>query len=154
TRELPLDQLKSLHIPGQVVSLLRSMLAVEPADRPQSARELLLAVRRCNERFNPKARSRRKRFEISAAGTALAIVGISLGLWWHQRTHSLALIDRSIAVLPFENLSSDKENAYFAEAIQAEILTRLSKIADLKIISRTSTQHYKSKPENLSGIAK
>src|SRR5437764_4161185 len=53
---------------------------------------------------------------------------------------------KSIAVLPFENLSSDKENAYFAEGIQDEILTRLSKIAALKVISRTSTQKYKSAP--------
>src|SRR4029450_6875461 len=59
-----------------------------------------------------------------------------------------------IAVLPFENLSSDKENAYFAEGIQDEILTRLSKIAELKVISRTSTQHYKSGPENLTEIAR
>jgi serine/threonine protein kinase/Tfp pilus assembly protein PilF len=59
-----------------------------------------------------------------------------------------------IAVLPFENLSEDKGNAYFAEAIQDEILTRLSKIADLKVTSRTSTQHYKSAPKNLSEIAK
>ena len=56
--------------------------------------------------------------------------------------------------LPFENLSHDKENAYFADGIQDEILTRLSKIADLKVISRTSTQHYKSAPENLPEIAK
>ena len=62
--------------------------------------------------------------------------------------------EKSIAVLPFENLSEDKDNAYFAEGIQDEILTRLSKIADLKVISRTSTQHYKSAPENLSEIAK
>src|SRR5215471_2535363 len=62
--------------------------------------------------------------------------------------------EKSIAVLPFENLSSDKENAYFADGIQDEILTRLSKIADLKVISRTSTQHYKSAPENLPQIAK
>jgi TolB-like protein/Tfp pilus assembly protein PilF len=57
-------------------------------------------------------------------------------------------------VLPFENLSEDKANAYFAEGIQDEILTRLSKIADLKVISRTSTQHYKSAPENLPEIAR
>src|SRR5437762_12918067 len=63
-------------------------------------------------------------------------------------------MERSIAVLPFENLSSDKENAYFAEGIQDEILTRLSKIADLKVISRTSTQNYKSAPKNLPEIAK
>ena len=61
---------------------------------------------------------------------------------------------KSIAVLPFENLSSDKENAYFAEGIQEEILTRLARIADLKVISRTSTQQYQSKPGNLSEIAK
>jgi TolB-like protein/class 3 adenylate cyclase/Tfp pilus assembly protein PilF len=62
--------------------------------------------------------------------------------------------EKSIAVLPFENRSEEKANAYFAEGIQAEILTRLSKLADLKVISRTSTQHYKSAPGNLPEIAK
>ena len=61
---------------------------------------------------------------------------------------------KSIAVLPFENRSEDKANTYFAEGIQDEILTRLSKIADLKVISRTSTQHYKSAPDNVPDIAK
>jgi TolB-like protein/Tfp pilus assembly protein PilF len=61
---------------------------------------------------------------------------------------------KSIAVLPFENRSRDPDNAYLAEGIQDEILTRLSKIADLKVISRTSTQHYKSAPENLPEIAR
>jgi len=61
---------------------------------------------------------------------------------------------KSIAVLPFENLSSDKENAYFADGIQDEILTRLSKIAALKVISRTSTQKYKSAPDNLREVGK
>jgi adenylate cyclase len=61
---------------------------------------------------------------------------------------------KSIAVLPFENLSHDPDNAYFADGIQEEILTRLSKIADLKVISRTSTQRYKTAPNNLSEIAK
>jgi TolB-like protein/Tfp pilus assembly protein PilF len=64
------------------------------------------------------------------------------------------LSNKSIAVLPFENLSRDPDNAYFADGIQDEILARLSKIADLKVISRTSTQHYKSAPENLPEIAK
>src|SRR6266850_2748264 len=66
----------------------------------------------------------------------------------------LGVAEKSIAVLPFENLSEDKANAYFAEGIQDEILTRLSKIADLKVISRTSTQQYQSKPGNLSEIAR
>jgi TolB-like protein/Tfp pilus assembly protein PilF len=62
--------------------------------------------------------------------------------------------EKSIAVLPFENLSEEKANAYFAEGIQEEILTRLAKIAELKVISRTSTQQFQSKPANLSEIAK
>src|SRR5438874_1336782 len=65
-----------------------------------------------------------------------------------------AIPEKSIAVMPFENLSRDPDNAYFADGIQDEILTRLSKIADLKVISRTSTQHYKSAPDNLREIAK
>jgi TolB-like protein/Flp pilus assembly protein TadD len=64
------------------------------------------------------------------------------------------ILEKSIAVLPFENRSEDKANAYFADGIQDEILTRLSKIADLNVISRTSTQHYKSAPENLPEIAR
>jgi TolB-like protein/cytochrome c-type biogenesis protein CcmH/NrfG len=66
----------------------------------------------------------------------------------------LPIAEKSIAVLPFENRSEDKANAYFANGIQDEILTRLSKIADLKVISRTSTLHYKSAPENLPEIAR
>jgi len=66
----------------------------------------------------------------------------------------LPIAEKSIAVLPFENRSEDKANAYFAEGIQEEILTRLAKIADLKVISRTSTQQYKSAPGNLTEIAK
>jgi TolB-like protein/Flp pilus assembly protein TadD len=65
-----------------------------------------------------------------------------------------AIPEKSIAVLPFENLSVDKSNAYFAEGVQDEILTRLAKIADLKVISRTSTQHFSSSPENLPEIAR
>ncbi|HET9378304.1 MAG TPA: adenylate/guanylate cyclase domain-containing protein, partial [Chthoniobacterales bacterium] len=66
----------------------------------------------------------------------------------------IPITEKSIAVLPFENRSEDKANAYFADGIQDEILTRLAKIADLKVISRTSTQHYKSAPGNLREIAK
>ena len=63
-------------------------------------------------------------------------------------------VTTGIAVLPFENLSHDPDNAYFANGIQEEILTRLASIADLKVISRTSTQRYQSKPRNLREIAK
>jgi TolB-like protein/tetratricopeptide (TPR) repeat protein len=65
-----------------------------------------------------------------------------------------SLPEKSIAVLPFDNLSRDPDNAYFTEGVQDEILTRLAKVADLKVISRTSTQHFKSAPEDLPRIAK
>ena len=63
-------------------------------------------------------------------------------------------LPNGLAVLPFENLSADPENAYFADGIQQEILTRLSKIGDLKVISRTSTENYKGPRGNLREIAK
>jgi len=72
---------------------------------------------------------------------------------WRQ-TESVKVPAKSIAVMPFENRSEDKANAYFADGIQNEILTLLSKIADLKVISRTSTQQYRSRPRNLTEIAK
>ncbi len=67
---------------------------------------------------------------------------------------SLPISQKSIAVLPFDNLSRDPDNAYFCEGVQDEILTRLAKVSDLKVISRTSTQHFKSAPDNLTQIAK
>jgi serine/threonine protein kinase/Tfp pilus assembly protein PilF len=154
TNELPLEQLKGLHLPGKVVALLKSMLATDPNHRPQSARDLLLAVHSCYDRFNPEARRRRRKAILVNVALTLAIVGIACGTWLYQRLRPFTPEERSIAVLPFANLSSDKENAYFAEGIQDEILTRLSKIGDLKVISRTSTQHYQSAPKDLREIAK
>jgi TolB-like protein/Flp pilus assembly protein TadD len=100
------------------------------------------------------ARSRAWIYVVVIAGA------ISIGLFFlgrftagpRQRV-SDSVAAKSIAVLPFESLSEDKANAYFAEGIQDEILTRLAKIADLKVISRTSTQKYKSAPDNLREIA-
>ena len=104
----------------------------------------------------------RKPALIIAVCLAIAALAIGSFLFWQQQkpkvsataSPALAIPEKSIAVLPFENLSSDKENAYFADGIQDEILTRLSKIADLKVISRTSTQQYQSRPGNLSEIAR
>jgi TolB-like protein/class 3 adenylate cyclase len=85
----------------------------------------------------------------------IAVIGFLLFRYKRPLTAvELAVPEKSIAVMPFENRSEDKANAYFADGIQDEILTRLSKIADLKVISRTSTQHYKSAPENLPEIAR
>jgi TolB-like protein/Tfp pilus assembly protein PilF len=87
----------------------------------------------------------------------IVLAGVLFAFWSRSQQNAgeaAAIAQKSIAVLPFENLSSDPDNAYFAEAIQDEILARLSKIADLKVISRTSTQKYKSAPDNLREIAK
>ena len=104
------------------------------------------------------ARKRRTRLRwaaTAAALLALAVVVAGIVMFSRYRFGSaLAAPEKSIAVLPFGNLSRDPDNAYFADGIQEEILTRLAKIADLKVISRTSTQHYKSRPENLPEIAR
>jgi len=104
------------------------------------------------------AQKRRTRMRWVAMTTALlalaAIVG-GIAIFSRNRAQITPVApEKSIAVLPFENRSEDKANAYFADGIQDEILTRLSKIADLKVISRTSTQHYKSAPENLREIGR
>jgi TolB-like protein/class 3 adenylate cyclase len=108
------------------------------------------------------AAARRKRAalrRLSLGSLALLAVVAAIGFLFLRYKRQLATADlplpeKSIAVMPFENRSEDKANAYFADGIQDEILTRLSKIADLKVISRTSTQHYKSAPENLAEIGR
>jgi TolB-like protein/Tfp pilus assembly protein PilF len=104
----------------------------------------------------PKRRSRGRTWIIVVVAAGL----LSLALFFlgrytaSQRSTSSGALSKSIAVLPFDNRSEDKANSYLADGIQDEILTRLAKIDDLKVISRTSTQRYKSSPENLAEIAK
>src|SRR5262245_26756508 len=138
-------------------------LAKDPSQRPQSATEvaqrLQLPARSTRITTAPVKTSNKKALIVCgmAALLALAVGGLYFGaLKRHAKPISaaVAIPEKSIAVLPFENRSEEKPNAYFAEGIQDEILTRLSKIADLKVISRTSTQHYQSAPENLRDIAR
>jgi TolB-like protein/cytochrome c-type biogenesis protein CcmH/NrfG len=98
----------------------------------------------------PSAHRRRNLTLLIAAGV---IVSASAGFFLLPHLVRQK-VDKSVAVLPFQNLSSDPENAYFADGIQEEILTRLAKISDLKVIARTSTQQYQSQPGNLAEIAK
>src|SRR5215470_5925511 len=101
-----------------------------------------------------KHRARVRWAEVAIALLLLAAIAAAFVFLLRKPTRSaLASVEKSIAVLPFENLSEDKANAYFADGIQEEILMRLAKIADLKVISRTSTQQYQSKPGNLAEIA-
>src|SRR5262249_3078431 len=108
----------------------------------------------------PAAAGNRRRYSIVAmAIAALVVLGMAKLFLTPRSPHMTKrggppspVSDKSIAVLPFQNLSDDKSNAYFTDGIQDEILTRLSKIAELKVISRTSTQKYKSTPENLREV--
>jgi serine/threonine protein kinase/Tfp pilus assembly protein PilF len=149
---LPIEQLKGAHVPSRLRSLLQSMLAFEPASRP-GTHELAAQLQRCS----PEVRSVRHT-RIALVAAALLVLAMSaLFVFQPRRIQNAALnaaLEKSIAVLPFENRSEDKANAYFADGIQDEILTRLSNIADLKVISRTSTRQYQSKPSNLREIAK
>jgi serine/threonine protein kinase/Tfp pilus assembly protein PilF len=138
-------------------------LAKDPSRRPQSAADvaqrLQLAPARTRTRGLPGKSLNKKALLVGgiAALTVLALGGLYFGVLKRQPktvSQAAAILEKSIAVLPFENRSEEKANAYFADGIQDEILTRLSKIADLKVISRTSTQHYKSAPENLPEIAR
>jgi TolB-like protein/Tfp pilus assembly protein PilF len=107
-----------------------------------------------------KSIARRTGRKIVAVTIALAVVAAGLFVYQLVRSKSStpasapsAITSKSIAVLPFDNLSDDKSNAYFTEGVQDEILTRLAKVTDLKVIARTSTQRFKSAPENLPDIA-
>src|SRR5205807_7195318 len=97
----------------------------------------------------PTARRRRNLIMLIAVGV---IISAAAGFFLLPRV-SARKIDKSIAVLPFENYSDDKENAYFADGIQDDILTNLSKIGDLKVISRTSVMPYRGKEKNVREIA-
>jgi serine/threonine protein kinase/Tfp pilus assembly protein PilF len=117
--------------------------------RPIVARPVLPSTRIWRwSRRNPKL--------LTTAIACLLLGGAAIWLFRGapSSTPQITTPEKSIAVLPFENRSRDRDNAYLAEGIQDEILTRLSKIADLKVIARTSTEHYKSAPENLPEIAK
>src|SRR5881227_2401408 len=107
--------------------------------------------------------NKRRVWLLAVVGLIISSLPIGVYWLWHPWRKAVlqpapaatpAILEKSVAVLPFENLSSDPDNAYFADGIQEEIRTRLARIADLKVISRNSTQRYQSKPGNLAEIAK
>jgi TolB-like protein/Tfp pilus assembly protein PilF len=122
-------------------------------------------IRRAEEATPRESKTPKAGRKWTAIIVAAAVLAAALLAFQFARTRSpaaepgkqsapTATLDKSVAVLPFENLSSDKENAFFAQGIQDEIITTLSKISGLRVISRTSTAHYNSAPENLSEIAR
>jgi serine/threonine protein kinase/Flp pilus assembly protein TadD len=151
SKPLPIEQLKAARVPRRFVSLLTSMLAIEPAARPAGARELARKLQAIRASIIGRSKTV-ARIALATAFVALATI-IAIRVPHSTKATPTAIPEKSVAVLPFESLSDDPNSAYFAEAIQDEILTRLAGIADLKVISRTSTQRYHSKPINLAEIA-
>src|SRR5215467_8209052 len=101
---------------------------------------------------HPQSKSRRRR-NVILLGMGGATISIAAGLFLLPRAVAHK-VDKSIAVLPFENLSDDQANAYFADGVQDDVLTNLSKIGDLKVISRTSVMQYRGRPSNVRDIGK
>jgi len=151
--------------PAELRQIINRTLRKNREERYHSAEELLEALKRLRHNLEVEDELQRSSATRSwlhrkrtltglVLGLLVAALALALPFYWHRNLTTSSPPEKSIAVLPFENRSEDKANAYFADGIQDEILTRLSKIADLKVISRTSTQHYKSAPENLPEIAK
>jgi eukaryotic-like serine/threonine-protein kinase len=150
------------HVPAELQQIISKTLRKDREERYRSAHDLVQALKDLRRKLEAElertaallwlrwARSR------AALVLVLTIAALALALpfYRHRDVATSLPPEKGIAVLPFENRSEDKANAYFTDGIQDEILTRLSKIADLKVISRTSTQHYKSSPKNLPEIAK
>ena len=156
-------RLTNQQVPRDLETICLKCLAKEPATRYALAAALAEDLERWlkhqpiqakRSRFVTEGRKWIRRNPTTAVLAALLIAlaaSVSFTVW---NRRPAVIIPKSVAVLPFENLSNDANNAYFADGIQEEILTRLAGIADLKVISRTSTQQYQSKPRNLSQIAK
>jgi serine/threonine protein kinase len=140
-------QLKAARVPAPFISLLVSMLAIEPAARP-GAKEIATRLE-----AKPRGHARVAIF----AGSGLAIAALVLAYHFYSLrvapAREVAPPNKSIAVLPFENLSDEKGSANFADGVQDELLTDLARIADLKVVSRTSVMQYKrGQPHNLREV--
>ena len=173
---LPVEQLTAKKVPPAFVALLCAMLAEDPAHRPASARELATALENCRlpgaDRGRPLPNGRKPVTATTfalllALGAVLAGTGL---VWWASRRPQptaptpaakavpavvpSVIPEKSLAVLPFDNFSEDKDSAFFADGVQDEVLTDLAKVTDLKVISRTSVMPYKdpAKRSNLREI--
>jgi TolB-like protein/Tfp pilus assembly protein PilF len=121
---------------------------------PARARELSARLRAIRTSITDRGKTAARLGPVAAVVTLGAMLAVRQFHSSSTKGAPSAILEKSIAVLPFENLSGDPNNAYFADGVQEEILTRLASIGDLRVISRTSTQQYQSKPRNLGEVAK
>ena len=143
------------HPSADLQQIISKALRKDREERYHSAHELLQALKNLRHKLEFEAESERSTpapswLRWTRSPTALVLVllvaalALALPFYWHRNLKTSSPPEKSIAVLPFENLSKDEENAFFAGGVQDEILTDLAKVADLKVISRTSVMQYKS----------
>ncbi|MEO6970865.1 MAG: serine/threonine-protein kinase [Chthoniobacterales bacterium] len=138
---LPVEELVARKVPAPLLRLLRRILATDPGGRPQSARTLLGEMESCRAALSP--RRWRRRATLAFGVVIASALGLTSYLLRQEGGEIVPPLAKSIAVLPFENLSKDEANAYFAAGMQDDILTSLAQIHELKVISRTSVMAYK-----------
>ena len=141
----PVEQLKFRGVPAPIIDLLLSCLAIDPADRPASARELMRALEACRDAVTRTRRNRRRALLALAAAAVVALalsVVVGLGVPFGRSTAALP-VEKGVAVLPFDNLSSEASDAFFADGIQDDVLNSLGRIKDLKVIARGSVMSYR-----------
>lgn len=148
---LPVERLKAARVPSRMISLIVSMLALEPAARP-GTRELAARIERCRSRTATRGR----RLALAAGVIASIVIAALLIVREVSNRRSppaASPSQTSIAVLPFENLSRDPDAAYFVNGIREQIAVRLAKIGNLKLVSANSSHHYQTAPENIGQLA-
>lgn len=143
---LPLDHLHEAGVPAPVATLLRRMLATDPAERPQTPRDLAAEIRRCQS-------AKRRRWLWPTVTASVLLMTALVAVRFHRSARQQASEassptvppneERSVAVLPFDNLSDDKENAFFADGLQDDVITSLAKVRHLKVIGRASVMGYR-----------
>jgi serine/threonine-protein kinase len=155
-KALPLAQLKG--VPRGVVDLIKRMLQADPAKRPQSPAVLKEQLHKCIAAIDAAKQKQRRRFAYSALA-AVAIVIAALGASYILQRKPVTsaaseiAAEKSIAVLPFANLLEESDGAYIADGMRAQIVARLGKIANLKVVSGSSAQRYENAPENPAQVA-
>jgi TolB-like protein len=152
---LPTEQLVRARVPRKIISLLRSLLAVDPGLRPQSARELLGLLRRCQEKFPLLASERKRRLLRRLLVCALSIAICAAGAFGFYKAQVPVIPpDRSIAVLPFQNLNPDHADGFYTSAVQYGFAAVLAHMPSYKVIGPESTGAYVSKNLDYSAIGR
>jgi serine/threonine protein kinase/Tfp pilus assembly protein PilF len=139
---------------NELDGVIRHALEKEPAARYQTASELREDLKRIEAGIQPRQSGNKRHVRFALAGAAVLILIAALGLWRATNSGKIDINEKSVAVLPFENLSPDKGNAYFASGMQDEILTKLAQLGELKVVSRASTAKYQKLPRNLRAISR